>query len=66
MSSLPLRALAFIGFSFMISACGGALGAAQGPGEVGKIAPHLSIQSLNGKGEVSLSSLTGKVTVVEF
>jgi cytochrome c biogenesis protein CcmG/thiol:disulfide interchange protein DsbE len=66
MSSLPFRALAFIALSLMISACGGALGAAQGPGEVGKAAPHLSIQSLNGKGEVSLGSLSGKVTVVAF
>jgi peroxiredoxin len=66
MSSLPFRALAFVGLSLMISACGGALSAAQGPGEVGKKAPNLSIQSLNGKGAVSLSSLTGKVTVVEF
>jgi peroxiredoxin len=66
MSSSPFRALAFIALSLMISACGGALGAAQGPGEVGKKAPHLSIQSLNGKGEVSLGSLSGKVTIVAF
>ncbi|MDB5216843.1 MAG: thioredoxin family protein [Myxococcaceae bacterium] len=66
MSFLPLRALAIVGLSLVISACGGALSAAQGPGELGKKAPSLSIQSLNGKGEVSLSSLSGKVTVVEF
>lgn len=66
MSSLPFRALAFVGLSLMISACGGAFGAAQGPGEVGKKAPNLSIQSLNGKGAVSLSSLSGKITIVEF
>jgi peroxiredoxin len=66
MSSLPFRALAFVGLSLMISACGGGLTAAQGPGEVGKIAPHLSIQSLNGKGEVTLGSLSGKITIVEF
>ena len=66
MSSLLFRALSFVGLSLMISACGGALGAAQGPGEVGKKAPHLSIQSLNGKGEVSLGSLSGKITIVEF
>ena len=66
MSSLPFRALAFVGISLMISACGGAMSAAQGPGEVGKKAPSLAIQSLNGKGEVSLSSVSGKVTVVEF
>jgi peroxiredoxin len=66
MSFLPLRAFAIVALSFVISACGGALSGAQGPGEVGKKAPSLSIQSLNGKGEVSLGSLTGKVTVVEF
>jgi cytochrome c biogenesis protein CcmG/thiol:disulfide interchange protein DsbE len=66
MSFLPLRALAVVGISLMISACGSAVGAAQGPGEVGKKAPSLAIQSLNGKGEVSLSATTGKVTVVEF
>ena len=66
MSSLPLRALAVAGISFMISACGGASGPARGAGEVGKLAPSLSIQSLNGKGAVSLSSTAGKVTVVQF
>lgn len=66
MSFLPFRALAVVGLSLMISACGGALSAAQGPGEVGKKAPSLSIQSLNGKGAVSLDEMTGKVTVVSF
>jgi len=33
---------------------------------VGKLAPSLSIQSLNGKGAVSLSSTAGKVTIVQF
>lgn len=66
MSSLSLRALAFAGISLMISACGGASGPARGAGEVGKLAPALSIQSLNGKGAVSLSSTTGKVTIVQF
>jgi peroxiredoxin len=66
MSFRPLRALAIVGISLMISACGSAIGAAQGPGEVGKKAPSLAIQSLNGKGAVSLSATTGKVTVVAF
>ena len=66
MSSLPLRALAVIGLSLMISACGGASGPARAPGEVGKAAPALSIQSLNGKGAVSLTSLAGKVAIVQF
>ena len=66
MPSLALRALAFLGISFMISACGGALGPARGTGEVGKQAPALEIQSLNGKGAASLSSLSAKITVVAF
>jgi thiol-disulfide isomerase/thioredoxin len=37
-----------------------------GHAEVGKQAPDLSIQSLNGKGSYSLSSLQGKVVVVDF
>jgi peroxiredoxin len=66
MSSLALRALAFAGLSLMISACGGASSLTGRPGELGKPAPSLAIQSLNGKGAVSLSSLSGKVTVVQF
>ena len=66
MSFLSLRALAVVGLSLMISACAGASGPAHGPGEVGKAAPALSIQSVNGKGAVSLSSVTGKVVVVGF
>ncbi len=66
MSFLPFRALAAVVLSFMISACGGAIGASQTPGEVGTKAPNLAIQSLNGTGTISLSSLTGKITVVEF
>jgi DsbE subfamily thiol:disulfide oxidoreductase len=34
--------------------------------EVGKPAPDLSIQTLNGKGKVSLESLQGKLVVVDF
>ena len=37
-----------------------------GPAEVGKPAPDLSIQSLNGKGDVKLGSLSGKIVVVDF
>lgn len=66
MSSLSLRALAFAGLSLMISACAGASSQARGAGEVGKPAPALSIQSLNGKGAVSLTSLSGRVAVVGF
>jgi peroxiredoxin len=50
----------------MISACGGATGPARGAGEVGKLAPSLSIQSLNGKGAVSLTPQPGKVAIVQF
>ena len=66
MSSLPLRALAFVALSLMISACGGAVGPARGAGEVGKQAPALTIQSLNGKGPVSLDAMSGKVAIVQF
>ena len=47
-------------------ACGGAIGSAQQPGEVGTKAPSFTMQSLNGKGTVSLNGTAGKVTVVEF
>jgi DsbE subfamily thiol:disulfide oxidoreductase len=41
-------------------------GSDSGHAEVGKTAPDLSIQSLNGKGEVSLEKLQGKIVVVDF
>ena len=66
MSSLPLRALAFVALSLMVSACGGAVGPARGAGEVGKLAPALTIQSLNGMGAVSLDAMSGKVAIVQF
>jgi len=69
MSFLTLRtlaALAVVAVSSMTAACGGAIGSAQQPGDVGTKAPNFSAQSLNGKGAVSLGSLAGKVTVVEF
>jgi peroxiredoxin len=54
-------------------ACGGgskpASSAAEGTGDApveGKPAPDLSIQTLNGKGTISLSSLNGKVAIVDF
>lgn len=37
-----------------------------GHAEVGKAAPDLSIQTLNGKGKVSLESLQGKTVIVDF
>jgi cytochrome c biogenesis protein CcmG, thiol:disulfide interchange protein DsbE len=37
-----------------------------GHAEVGKPAPDLTIQTLNGKGKISLESLQGKVVVVDF
>ncbi|MBX3198200.1 MAG: TlpA family protein disulfide reductase [Labilithrix sp.] len=41
-------------------------GGAGGPAEVGKRAPDLSIQSLNGKGEISLEAKQGKVLIIDF
>ncbi|MDF2692531.1 MAG: thioredoxin family protein [Labilithrix sp.] len=38
----------------------------EGHAEVGKAAPDLSIQSLNGKGKISLDSTQGKILVVDF
>ena len=66
MSSLPLRALAFVALSLMVSACGRAVGPARGAGEVGKLAPPLTIHSLNGMGAVSLDAMSGKVAIVQF
>ncbi len=66
MSSRPLRALAVVALSLMVSACGGTVGPARGTGEVGKLAPALTIQSLNGKGAVSLDAMSGQVAIVQF
>lgn len=74
------RTAAFLGISFVValtSACGGAqknpeTPAAGGPQggagaeAIGSPAPDLSIQTLNGKGSISLASLRGKVVVVDF
>ena len=61
---------------FALAGCGGSgkaaksaadvSGAGEGHAEVGKAAPDLSIQTLNGKGKISLESLQGKVVVVDF
>ena len=59
-----------------VTACGGsgkdAKSAADGAGdraghaEVGKPAPELSLETLNGKGKITLESLQGKTVVVDF
>lgn len=73
---LPLLALIFAA----TAGCGGAASEAKspasegaaagqgrsGPAEVGKPAPDLTIQTLNGKGRVSIESLAGKVAVIDF
>jgi cytochrome c biogenesis protein CcmG, thiol:disulfide interchange protein DsbE len=41
-------------------------GRGAGHAEVGKPAPDLSIQSLNGKGKIALDSMQGKILVVDF
>ncbi|MCW5837108.1 MAG: TlpA family protein disulfide reductase [Labilithrix sp.] len=41
-------------------------GGGGGPAEIGKQAPDLSIQSLNGKGEISLEAKQGKVLIIDF
>jgi len=45
---------------------GGEGGDSAGPAEVGKQAPDLSLQTLNNKGKIDNSSLSGKVVVVDF
>ncbi|MBS2011640.1 MAG: TlpA family protein disulfide reductase [Deltaproteobacteria bacterium] len=45
---------------------GEAGGKNDGPAEVGKPAPDLSITTVNGKGSVSMESLKGKVAVIDF
>lgn len=63
MSSFALRALGLAGLSLMISACAATVGPVRGSGEVGKLAPALAIQALDGK---MVTPAPGKVTVVEF
>lgn len=59
-----------------VTGCGGsgkgakssanASGDRAGHAEVGKPAPELSLQTLNGKGKISLESLQGKTVVIDF
>ncbi len=65
MSFLRTHVLAALSVLSLV-ACGGAIGSSQTPGEVGTKAPSFTMQSLNGKGTVSLNGIAGKVTVVEF
>jgi thiol-disulfide isomerase/thioredoxin len=37
-----------------------------GPAEVGKAAPDLSVQTVNGKGQITRDSLSGKIAIVDF
>ncbi|HEY8072909.1 MAG TPA: TlpA disulfide reductase family protein [Labilithrix sp.] len=74
------RSLAAIGLSLVVTgtmACGGTKQDAKTPAsgggdskdgavEVGKHAPDLSIQTVNGQGSISLDSLQGKVAVIDF
>jgi cytochrome c biogenesis protein CcmG/thiol:disulfide interchange protein DsbE len=79
MTKILARTFSVIGLSVVvtgITACGGASKNAKSPTqeaagsggtvEVGKPAPDLSIQTLNGKGTVSLASLQGKIAVIDF
>jgi cytochrome c biogenesis protein CcmG, thiol:disulfide interchange protein DsbE len=80
MGSRSHAILPVVGLSFVIaltSACGGGQKHASSPGsdgkdgasgvaEVGKPAPTLWIQTLNGKGMVSNDSLSGKIAIVDF
>lgn len=72
------RVCAVLTFSFVaITACGGsskppespaseAAASKRGPAEVGKPAPDLAIQTLNGQGDLTLDALSGKVVLVDF
>ncbi|MDB4941649.1 MAG: thioredoxin family protein [Labilithrix sp.] len=76
------RAAAVVGFLVGVSAlagtsaCGGSKkepmtpsadgDGKSGPAEVGKSAPDLKVETLNGKGAISLDSLQGKIAVVDF
>jgi thiol-disulfide isomerase/thioredoxin len=71
---------AAVGFSFILAvtaACGGGKPDAKSPGSeggspqggtasVGNPAPDLSIQTINGKGKISIESLKGKVAIIDF
>ncbi len=76
------RARVALGLSFIVATAagcgssatapksGGAGGAGEsndkGPAEVGKGAPDFSIQTVNGKGQITRDSLSGKVAIVDF
>lgn len=74
------RSVAAVGFSFFLAAtaaCGGGKpdakaptseggGDSSGPAKVDQAAPDLSIQTINGKGKISLETLKGKVAIVDF
>jgi thiol-disulfide isomerase/thioredoxin len=45
---------------------GGGASNDKGPAEVGKAAPDLSVKTVNGKGEITRDSLSGKVAIVDF
>ena len=76
--SIRLRA-AFGSFSVVVALTGACAGGDKkaksptggstprpGPAEVGKPAPDLSVQTLNGKGKITLDSLQGKIAVIDF
>ena len=76
------RVGAAAGLSFVLAvtgACGGSKPAPKaagdgasgesndkGPAEVGKAAPDLTLQTVNGKGQITRDSLSGKVAIVDF
>jgi len=68
--SFILAAAAGCGSSAAAPKSGGAGGSSEsndkGPAEVGKSAPDLSVQTVNGKGQVTRDSLSGKVAIVDF
>ena len=68
--SFILAVTAGCGSSATAPKSGGAGGSSEsndkGPAEVGKGAPDLSIQTVNGKGQITRDSLSGKVAIVDF
>jgi len=74
------RLSAAVGFTFVLAAttaCGGGKpepktastesgSSHDGPATVGQGAPDLTIQTINGKGKISLEALKGKVVIVDF
>jgi thiol-disulfide isomerase/thioredoxin len=68
--SFILAVTAGCGSSATAPKSGGAGGSSEsndkGPAEIGKGAPDLSIQTVNGKGQITRDSLSGKVAIVDF